>query len=137
MDSSDICRASSNRGVGSFRSTFTNNYTMEAFSNSSHHAEDDEEALKWAALEKLPTYLRIKRGILNEQEIDVNNLGMIERRNLVERLVKIAEDDNEKFLLKLRDRIERYVNYKTLDQMKINFTKRRRQNLNLASHPHL
>ncbi|XP_025012241.2 pleiotropic drug resistance protein 1 isoform X2 [Ricinus communis] len=104
MERSDICRISSSGRTGSFRS-WTNN-TMEAFSKSSH-AEDDEEALKWAALEKLPTYLRIKRGILDEKEIDVNNLGLIERRKLVERLVKIAEDDNEKFLLKLRNRIER------------------------------
>ncbi|XP_050238266.1 pleiotropic drug resistance protein 1-like [Mercurialis annua] len=79
---------------------------MEAFSKS-FHAEDDEEALKWAALEKLPTHLRIQRGILNEKEIDIHKLGLIERRNLVERLVKIAEDDNEKFLFKLRDRIDR------------------------------
>jgi len=26
--------------------------------------EDDEEALKWAALEKLPTYNRLKKGLL-------------------------------------------------------------------------
>ncbi|CAH2040392.1 unnamed protein product, partial [Thlaspi arvense] len=34
-------------------------------------------------------------------------LGYEERKNLVERLVKIAEEDNEAFLLKLRDRIDR------------------------------
>lgn len=83
---------------------------MDAFSRSSVEY-DDEEALKWAAIEKLPTYLRIRRGILTEEEgskeIDVENLGEIERRNLVERLVKIAEEDNEKFLLKLKKRIDR------------------------------
>ncbi|XP_028063192.1 pleiotropic drug resistance protein 1-like [Camellia sinensis] len=74
--------------------------------------EDDEEALKWAAMEKLPTYQRIQRGILTEEqgharEIDIKKLGVIERKNLLERLVKIAEDDNEKFLLKLKKRIDR------------------------------
>lgn len=86
---------------------------MEVFSRSSC-GDDDEEALKWAAIEKLPTYLRIRRGILKEEqgearEIDIRNLGLLERRHVLERLVKIAEDDNEKFLLKLRDRIERLV----------------------------
>ena len=74
--------------------------------------EDDEEALKWAAIEKLPTNLRLERGILTEEkgqprEIDIKNLGLVEKRNLLERLVKIAEEDNEKFLLKLKDRIDR------------------------------
>ncbi|RVW28719.1 Pleiotropic drug resistance protein 1 [Vitis vinifera] len=35
------------------------------------------------------------------------NSGEEEKKNLVERLVKIAEEDNEKFLLKLRNRIDR------------------------------
>ncbi|KAK6162154.1 hypothetical protein DH2020_001995 [Rehmannia glutinosa] len=84
---------------------------MEAFSRSSVEA-DDEEALKWAALEKLPTNLRIRRGILTEEEgkpreVDIKNLGLVERKNLVERLLKIAEKGNEKFLLKLKERIQR------------------------------
>lgn len=84
---------------------------MEVFSRSSRD-EDDEETLKWAAIEKLPTYLRIRRGILAEEEgkpreIDITSLGLIERKNLLERLVKIADEDNEKFLLKLKERIDR------------------------------
>ncbi|WMV33991.1 hypothetical protein MTR67_027376, partial [Solanum verrucosum] len=75
--------------------------TIDVFSMSSR-AEDDEEALKWAA---------IRRGILSEQgqsrEVDITDLGLVEKRNLLERLVKIAEEDNEKFLLKLKQRIDR------------------------------
>ncbi|KAF5936343.1 hypothetical protein HYC85_027472 [Camellia sinensis] len=87
------------------------NSGREVFSKS-FDDEDDEDALKWAALEKLPTYQRIQRGILIEEqgharEIDIKNLGVVERKNLLERLVKIAEDDNEKFLLKLKKRIDR------------------------------
>lgn len=86
---------------------------MEVFSRSSVEV-DDEEALKWAALERLPTNLRIRRGILTGdegkyREIDIKNLGLVERRNLVERLLEIAEEGNEKFLLKLKERIQRYV----------------------------
>lgn len=83
---------------------------MDVFSRSSVE-EDDEEALKWAAIERLPTYLRIRRGLLTEEgqarEIDIQSLGLQEKKNLMERLLKIAEEDNEKFLLKLKNRIDR------------------------------
>ncbi|OMO80632.1 hypothetical protein COLO4_24018 [Corchorus olitorius] len=103
-----LFKASSLR-IGS--SSIWRNNTPEVFSKSSRE-EDDEEALKWAALEKLPTYLRVRRGILTEEkgqprEVDIANLGLIERRNLIERLIKIAEEDNERFLLKLKERIDR------------------------------
>ncbi|KAA3470541.1 pleiotropic drug resistance protein 1-like [Gossypium australe] len=101
-------------GVSSARigsSSICRNNVREAFSMSSRE-EDDENALKWAAIQKLPTYLRVRRGILTEQdrqsrEIDIKNLGFVERRNLLERLVRIAEEDNERFLLKLKERIDR------------------------------
>ncbi|OAY77982.1 ABC transporter G family member 37, partial [Ananas comosus] len=83
----------------------------EVFSRSSRE-EDDEEALKWAALEKLPTYDRVRRAILalpegERREIDVAELGFQEKKALLERLVRVAEEDNERFLLKLKDRIDR------------------------------
>ena len=110
MDSGEIYRASSWR-LGS--SSIWRNSGMEVFSKSSHeNDEDDEESLKWAAIERLPTYLRVRRGILTEEqgktrEIEIKNLGLVERRNVLERLVKIADKDNEKFLLKLKSRIDR------------------------------
>ncbi|KAI6680129.1 hypothetical protein NL676_034010 [Syzygium grande] len=118
MDTGDALRISSARlsssRLGSARLSSSNIWRTggkEIFSRSSRD-EDDEEALKWAALEKLPTYLRIRRGILTEEEgkiteVDIQNLGLIERRNLLERLLKTTEEDNEKFLLKLKQRIER------------------------------
>ncbi|KAF2304888.1 hypothetical protein GH714_039267 [Hevea brasiliensis] len=109
MEGGDITSRVSSARLSS--SNIWRNTTLEVFSKSSSQIEDDEEALKWAALEKLPTYLRVRRGILTEEgqsrEIEVNSLGLIEKRNLLERLVKIAEQDNEKFLLKLKDRIEK------------------------------
>ncbi|KAG5551933.1 hypothetical protein RHGRI_010140 [Rhododendron griersonianum] len=108
MESGDIYRVSSLR-INS--SNIWRSNPGEVFSRSSRE-EDDEEALKWAAIEKLPTYLRITRGILTEEEgppreIDIKSLGFFEKKNLVERLVKIVEEDNEKFLLKLKERIDR------------------------------
>ncbi|GLT60911.1 hypothetical protein SLA2020_336510 [Shorea laevis] len=79
------------------RSNTWKNTAMEIFSRSPL-AEDDEEALKWAALERLPTYSRIRRGILTNEEgqareIDIKALGLPERKALLDRLVKIAEED--------------------------------------------
>ncbi|XP_065878338.1 pleiotropic drug resistance protein 1-like isoform X2 [Euphorbia lathyris] len=69
--------------------------------------EDDEEALKWAALERLPTYLRLRRGIFSDQEIDINKLDFVHKKNLLDKLINVAQEDNEKFLLKLKDRLDR------------------------------
>ncbi|KAI7749054.1 hypothetical protein M8C21_030097, partial [Ambrosia artemisiifolia] len=104
----DVFRVSSAR-ISS--SNIWRNSGRDIFSRSSVE-EDDEEALKWAAIEKLPTNLRLERGILTEEtgqprEIDIKSLDLVEKRNLLERLVKIAEEDNEKFLLKLKNRIDR------------------------------
>ncbi|RVW77076.1 Pleiotropic drug resistance protein 1 [Vitis vinifera] len=109
MATADIYRAS-----GSLRrngSSIWRSSGADVFSRSSRD-EDDEEALKWAALEKLPTYNRLRRGLLmgsegEASEIDIHNLGFQDKKNLVERLVKVAEEDNEKFLLKLKNRIDR------------------------------
>ncbi|XP_024979259.1 pleiotropic drug resistance protein 1-like isoform X1 [Cynara cardunculus var. scolymus] len=124
MDGSDIYRASNgirlgslraNSGrTGSLRASSTSawrNSTMDVFSKSSRE-ENDEEALKWAALEKLPTFDRLKKGLLfgstgPSNEIDIDNLGMPERKRLLDRLVNAADEDNEKFLLRLRNRIDR------------------------------
>ncbi|KAL7162378.1 hypothetical protein ACSBR2_042793 [Camellia fascicularis] len=109
MEGGDICRASSSLRTNS--SSIWRNNGVEIFSRSSR-GEDDEEALKWAAIEKLPTFDRLKKGLLKESlgvanEVDVQNLGFQERKDLIERLVSIADDDNEKFLLKLKNRIDR------------------------------
>ncbi|KAG4384921.1 hypothetical protein AAZX31_13G342300 [Glycine max] len=108
MEGSDIYRASNSLRRSS---TAWRNSGVEVFSRSSRE-EDDEEALKWAALEKLPTYNRLRKGLLTAShgvanEIDVSDLGTQERHKLLERLVKVAEEDNERFLLKLKERIDR------------------------------
>ncbi|MQM06015.1 hypothetical protein Taro_038834 [Colocasia esculenta] len=107
---------------GSFRASFRGSMrrsvsarrtpsSSDIFGRSSRE-EDDEEALKWAALEKLPTYDRLRKGILTGasgevQEVDIQDMGFQDRQNLLEKLVRNAEEDNEMFLLKLRNRMER------------------------------
>nr|XP_010914973.1 ABC transporter G family member 36 isoform X1 [Elaeis guineensis] len=111
MDTGEKNRVGSIR-MGSIRTGSASIWTRgdDVFSRSSRE-EDDEEALKWASLEKLPTYNRLRKGILTitegqPREVDIENLSYQERKNLIERLVRVAEEDNEKFLLKLRNRID-------------------------------
>ncbi|KAK4590492.1 hypothetical protein RGQ29_020869 [Quercus rubra] len=109
MEGGDIYKASSSLRVNS--SSRWRNNSVEVFNRSSRE-EDDEEALKWAALEKLPTFDRLRKGILTTSkgeanEINIESLGFEERKQLLERLVKVAEEDNEKFLMKVRNRIDR------------------------------
>lgn len=76
---------------------------------------DDEEALKWAALEKLPTLDRLHTTILQKhvgsrivhEEVDVRRMGFLERQQIIDGLLKVTEEDNERFLKKLRARIDR------------------------------
>lgn len=96
-----------------WRSASGRSAASEVFSRSSRD-ENDEEALKWAALEKLPTYDRIRKGILTGstgegRSVDVEGLPLMERKKLMERLVRVAEEDNERFLLKLKNRLDRYA----------------------------
>ena len=117
MEGGDIYRANNSlrRSIRSGSSSLWRNNGVEVFSKSSRE-EDDEEALKWAALEKLPTVARLRKGILTSSqgganEHDVYNLGWQERRTLLERLVKVAEEYNEKLLLKLKNRVDRYEGF--------------------------
>lgn len=108
MENSDLNRSRSYRINSS--SIWTSNGT-EIFSRSSHE-EDDEAALKWAALQRLPTYDRLKKGLLTGSrgevtESEIHNLGDREKRTLIGRLIGVAEQDNEKFFLKLKERIDR------------------------------
>ncbi|XP_058226805.1 pleiotropic drug resistance protein 1-like [Rhododendron vialii] len=110
MDGGELYRASSSLRRNS--SAIWRTRSANIFSRSSR-GEDDEEDLKWASLEKLPTFDRLRKGLLKEslgatnELVDVENLGFQERKNLIERLVRIADEDNEKLLLKLKGRIDR------------------------------
>ncbi|CAI0473623.1 unnamed protein product [Linum tenue] len=62
MDTGDLYSARNSLRRGGSTSMWRSN-PSELFSASSRE-ENDEEALKWAALEKLPTYDRLRKGIL-------------------------------------------------------------------------
>lgn len=77
---------------------------------------DDEEELVWAAIERLPTYDRVRRGMLTQinskgkvihDEVNVTKLGAQDKKLLIDNILKVVEDDNEKFLRRLRNRTDR------------------------------
>ena len=72
---------------------------------------EDEEALRWAALERLPTYSRVRRGIFTNvvgdtKEIDVGELQAQEQKLVLDRLVNSVEDDPERFFDRMRKRFD-------------------------------
>ncbi len=99
--------------------------------------DDDDmepELKKWAALEKLPTYDRLHTALLeleNKDElvgsmvaaadsrvqfirtlarVDVRKLGKGQRQRVVEKaLATDDQQDNERLLLRIKERIERWV----------------------------
>ncbi|KAG8486122.1 hypothetical protein CXB51_019472 [Gossypium anomalum] len=70
---------------------------------------EDEEDLKWAAIERLPS---VRKGLVTTSDgktanVDITKLGPEQRKHLMDRLIKHAEKDNESFLLKVRERLDR------------------------------
>ncbi|KAL2487195.1 ABC transporter G family member 39 [Abeliophyllum distichum] len=85
----------------------------DVFSRGGH--EDDEEEVRWAAIERLPTYERLKTAVLTQvqengrvkaDEVDVTKLDMDQKKQLMDSILKAVEEDNERFLSRLRDRID-------------------------------
>ncbi|XP_021277774.1 pleiotropic drug resistance protein 2-like [Herrania umbratica] len=89
----------------------------DVFQRSSRQQEvNDEEELRWAAIERLPTYDRLRKGMLMQvtsngnvvrDEVDVTKLGPQAKKQLMESILKVVEDDNERFLTRLRNRTDR------------------------------
>lgn len=79
-----------------------------------HEADDEEEALRWAALERLPTYARVRRGIFRNvigelSEVDVGHLHLGDQRLLLDRLVAAVDNDVEAFFDRMRRRFDALV----------------------------
>lgn len=91
------------------------------YSRRTSSVNEDEEALRWAAIEKLPTYDRLRTSILQtyaegdpaqpdrlqHREVDVTKLDVNERQQFIDKIFRVAEEDNEKYLQKFRHRIDK------------------------------
>ncbi|XP_058203379.1 pleiotropic drug resistance protein 2-like isoform X3 [Rhododendron vialii] len=78
--------------------------------------QDDNEELRRVAIDRLPTYDSLRKGMLNrvlddgkimQGEVDVTKLGNQEKKLLMDSVLKTAEEDNESFLERLRERTDR------------------------------
>ncbi|XP_022848356.1 pleiotropic drug resistance protein 2-like [Olea europaea var. sylvestris] len=87
----------------------------DAFSRNGRQ-DDDEEELLWTAIERLPTYDRLRKSVLTQvlengkvkaDEIDVKKLGVDEKKQLMDSILKVVEEDNERFLKRLRQRTDK------------------------------
>ncbi|KAL2516260.1 ABC transporter G family member 29 [Forsythia ovata] len=90
-------------------------------SSLSRSREEEEDALTWAAIDKLPTYSRMRTSIFqlmvegenNERQIphkklvDVSKLDANMRKEFVATNFQVPEEDNEKFLKKMKDRMDK------------------------------
>jgi hypothetical protein len=90
-------------------------------SSMENNTGDDLESLKWAALERLPTYDRLNQAYFSEtlkkdgeggrrsiQEImDLRHLTPDQRARLVELAFKTNEQDNERLLKNIDERLAR------------------------------
>ncbi|KAK4784725.1 hypothetical protein SAY86_019093 [Trapa natans] len=114
----DLARSSSHRShasSASFREAWHD--TTDVFGRGGQQrVRDDEEELRWAAIERLPTYDRLRKGVLRQVlddgqivhgEIDVRKLTIEDRKQLMEKILNVVEEDNEKFLQRLRERTDR------------------------------
>jgi len=89
------------------------NSAENAFARSESFREsgEDEEALRWAALERLPTYKRARRGIFqnlvgDKKEIDVTQLQAQDHKLILDRLVHVVDNDPQRFFHRMRSRFD-------------------------------
>ncbi|KAK4717282.1 hypothetical protein R3W88_015620 [Solanum pinnatisectum] len=101
-------------GSASVREVFTTP-EGDVFQRSGRES-DDEDELKWAAIERLSTDDGLRKDVLKQtlddgkvvhQEVNVTNLRLKDKKKLMESILKIVEEDNERFLVRLRDSFDR------------------------------
>ena len=78
---------------------------------------EDEIELQWAAIERLPTFRRLRLSLFDEKEegkgeegrrvVDVTKLEALERHVFIDRLINKIEEDNCRLLSKLKERIDK------------------------------
>ena len=110
-DAGEIHALGSLRRDGSVWSAASNVFSSLSDAGSGGGGADDEEALRWAALEKLPTYDRARTAVLAMPEgelrqVNVQKLDPQERHALLQRLAWVG-DDYQRFLSKFKGRVDR------------------------------
>ena len=90
---------------------------------SSFHSEReaDEAELQWAAIERLPTMKRVRMSLFDALQegdagetnkkvmVDVAKLSAVEKHVFIGKLISNVQEDNARLLLKMKQRMDRYV----------------------------
>ncbi|KAB5569567.1 hypothetical protein DKX38_003360 [Salix brachista] len=87
----------------------------DATSSSCVKENEDEIELQWAAIERLPTFRRLRLSLFDEKEedeegkrvVDVTKLEALERHVFIDKLINKIEEDNCSLLSKLKERIDK------------------------------
>ncbi|KAF8387704.1 hypothetical protein HHK36_026358 [Tetracentron sinense] len=100
----------------SMRSSFRRHTSSFRSSSTVKDDGNEERELQWAAIERLPTFERLRSSLFDEYDggdvkgkrvIDVTKLGTQERHMFIENLIKHIENDNLRLLQKFRKRIDK------------------------------
>ncbi|CAI8604049.1 unnamed protein product [Vicia faba] len=120
LEEEDVLRSISslrmNIGSSSRRSWASTSGGDDVFEKNKNEIVVDDEELRWAAIERLPTFERLRKSIVKEaiesggfsyEEVDISKLGIHDKSKLMDGILTSVEEDNEKFLFKIRERIHR------------------------------
>ncbi|KAK9920066.1 hypothetical protein M0R45_028629 [Rubus argutus] len=106
----------------SFRSSVQSRNSSFRGTSALSAAKDDPDAqyaVQWAAIERLPTFERLKSSLFDKdddeneldgegkQVVDVTKLGAMEKHLFIDKLIKHIENDNLRLLRKIRNRIDK------------------------------
>ncbi|RVX19732.1 ABC transporter G family member 32 [Vitis vinifera] len=98
--------------------SFSSLDTVYASPNSGN-GDCDDKALRWASLQRIPTYSRARRSLFRNisgevSEVELCKLDVYERRLVVDRLVRAVTEDPELFLIKLEGDLKIEVRFEHL-----------------------
>nr|KAJ0189689.1 hypothetical protein LSAT_V11C800398250 [Lactuca sativa] len=104
-----LSASSRNWASASLRDAFAGAPGGDAFEKTG--IQDDEDELKLAAIERLPNYEGSKKEMLKQVpdngRTNIANIDHLDKKQLMESVLKIVEEDNETFLRRLRERTDR------------------------------
>lgn len=104
-------RTPSWNSIGSHSWSFDEVFVTANHSRSSSHVGEDEEALKRAAMEKLPEFDHLRASITEScvlKQVKEKD-EKIENQLFIDKLLNVVEEDNGKLLKKIRERYDKFV----------------------------
>ena len=107
--------------TSSFRRLSASSFRSNASAKDGHDDLDQQHAIQWSQIERLPTFERLRSSLFEghhdddddhnggkaKRVVDVTKLGAQERHLFIERLIKHIESDNLRLLNKIRGRIDK------------------------------